>query len=177
MAEITQPQTSGKSTRIRSKKLSTRIDMTPMVDLAFLLLTFFILTTTLNKLTVMEIVVPEKAEGRPLPPINEKRVLTFILDEGDRIYWRHGISNPVQSLVYSHETISKLITTKNAEIDRMLVMVKATDRSRYKNLVDMIDEIIDAKNDLYCIADITDEDVALIKESNRAKYSSQLNRK
>ncbi|MGC4023509.1 MAG: biopolymer transporter ExbD [Cyclobacteriaceae bacterium] len=59
MAEINQPQSSGVRTRIRSKKLSTKIDMTPMVDLAFLLLTFFILTTTLNKLKVMEIPIPE----------------------------------------------------------------------------------------------------------------------
>ncbi len=61
MAEINQPAGNSSRARIRSKKLSTRIDMTPMVDLAFLLLTFFILTTTLNKLKVMDIVMPEKS--------------------------------------------------------------------------------------------------------------------
>ena len=49
-----------KGGKIRSKKSSTRIDMTPMVDLAFLLLTFFILTTTLSKPQTMEITMPEK---------------------------------------------------------------------------------------------------------------------
>jgi len=60
--------------------------MTPMVDLAFLLLTFFILTTTLNKLTLMEIVVPEKPNGAPLPPITANRVVTLILDGDDKNY-------------------------------------------------------------------------------------------
>ena len=62
MAEISQSSGSSSRVRIRSKKLSTHIDMTPMVDLAFLLLTFFILTTTLNKLKVMEIGMPEKTK-------------------------------------------------------------------------------------------------------------------
>src|SRR6185369_6616359 len=101
MAEISQPQLGGKATRIRSKKLSTRIDMTPMVDLAFLLLTFFILTTTLNKLTVMEIAVPEKSPDPP-PEVPAKQVVTFILDGNDKIYWRHGITEPLHSIAYSH---------------------------------------------------------------------------
>ena len=59
MAEISQG--SGKKDgKVRSKKTSTRIDMTPMVDLAFLLLTFFVMTTTLNKPQTMEITMPEK---------------------------------------------------------------------------------------------------------------------
>ena len=49
-----------KGGKVRSKKMSTRIDMTPMVDLAFLLLTFFVLTTTMNKPKTMEIRIPEK---------------------------------------------------------------------------------------------------------------------
>src|SRR5438105_12587028 len=114
MAEISQPS-GGARVRIRSKKHSTRIDMTPMVDLAFLLLTFFILTTTLNKLYVMEIVMPEKAEETM--PIPEKRVLTLLLDEGDRVYWRQGISIPkLESVKFSHDPIYQLLTTKNAEI-------------------------------------------------------------
>src|SRR5437879_2108769 len=134
MAEISQPQSGGKATRIRSKKHSTRIDMTPMVDLAFLLLTFFILTTTLNKLTVMEIAVPEKSPA-PLPEVSEKRVITFILDGDDKIYWRHGITDPLQLIGYPHEAVNKLMTSKNVEIDKMVVLIKATDRSKYKNLV------------------------------------------
>ncbi|MBI1768260.1 MAG: biopolymer transporter ExbD [Bacteroidetes bacterium] len=162
MAEISQPQGANKPARIRCKKFSTRIDMTPMVDLAFLLLTFFILTTTLNKLNVMEIAVPEQPNGRPQPPIPASRVLTFILDEGDKIYWRKGLSDPLEFVSSSHEQLSKLLTNKNAEIDRMLVLIKATDKSRYQNLVDIIDEIMNTKIERYCIVDIEPKDEALL---------------
>jgi len=160
MAEIVQSAGNSSRMRIRSKKLSTRIDMTPMVDLAFLLLTFFILTTTLNKLKVMEIAMPEKTpETRPVP---EKRVLTLLLDGDDKIYWRQGVSVPkLESVKFSQ--IRRLLISKNKEIDKMLILVKATDKSKYKNLVDMVDEFAIAGIDRYCIVDVTPEDEELIK--------------
>src|SRR5580698_5903216 len=107
MIDISQPQKTITRVRIRSKKLSTRIDMTPMVDLAFLLLTFFILTTTLNKAFVMQIMMPEKPDiSHPPTPINEKHVLTLILDGEDKIYWRQGISNSkLECVTSSHNAI------------------------------------------------------------------------
>ena len=151
--------------RIRSKKLSTHIDMTPMVDLAFLLLTFFILTTTLNKLKVMEIGMPEKTDETT--PINEKHVLTLLLDGSDKVYWRQGISIPkLESVKFSHDPITQLLTTKNTEIDKMLVLVKATDKSKYKNLVDIVDELAVAKIERYCIVDVTKEDEELIRANH-----------
>jgi biopolymer transport protein ExbD len=173
MAEISQPQSGGKATRIRSKKLSTRIDMTPMVDLAFLLLTFFILTTTLNKLTVMEIQVPEKSQAPP-PPVTAKRVITFILDGNNKVYWRQGISEPLNPISYSHESMSKLVISKKAEIDGLVVLIKATDQSKYQNIVDLMDEITAAKIERYCIVDITQEDKDLIKDAIRKQSSSHL---
>lgn len=162
MAEISQSSGSSSRVPIRSKKLSTRVDMTPMVDLAFLLLTFFILTTTLSKLKVMEIVMPEKTiETTPVP---EKRVLTLLLDADNKIYWRQGISVPkLESVKFDHDAINKLLIAKNVEIDKMLVLIKASDRSKYKNLVDIVDELALAKIDRYCIVDITDEEEELIR--------------
>lgn len=162
MAEIVQSPGSSSRVHIRSKKLSTHIDMTPMVDLAFLLLTFFILTTTLNKLKVMQIGMPEKTDQSA--PINEKHVLTLLLDGSDKVYWRQGISVPkLESVKFSHDQISKFLFTKNKEIDKMLVLVKATDKSKYKNLVDILDEFDIAGIDRYCIVDVTPEDEELIK--------------
>src|SRR2546422_8552426 len=100
MAEIN-PQLGQKSAKVRSKKSSTRIDMTPMVDLAFLSLTFFILTTTLNKLNVMEIAVPERSPDANPPPINAKHVLTLVLDGNNKVYWRQGMSDPFEAIGYS----------------------------------------------------------------------------
>jgi len=162
MAEINQSSGSSSRARIRSKKLSTHIDMTPMVDLAFLLLTFFILTTTLNKLKVVELNMPEKTEKTQ--PVPEKRVLTLLLDGSNKVYWWRGISNPkLESIKFSHDPINKLLTAKNAEIDKMMVLVKATDKSKYKNLVDIVDELALAKVSNYFIVDVEPEDEELIK--------------
>jgi len=169
MSEISQPQNLKNSqARIRSKKLATKIDMTPMVDLAFLLLTFFILTTTLNKSTVMDIVMPEKS--KETTPVPEKRVLTLIIDEGEKVYWRHGISVPkVEKISLAHDEISKFLASKNSEIENMLVLVKSTTKSKYKNLVDIVDELNLAKIKRYCIVDITSEDETMIQELHNRK--------
>ena len=165
MAEISQSAGISSRARVRSKKLSTRIDMTPMVDLAFLLLTFFILTTTLNKVTVMELNMPPKTpETKPVP---EKCVLTLMLDGSDKVYWRQGISTPkVETIKFSHESISKLLTTKNAEIEKMMVLVKATEKSNYKNLVDIVDELAQAEIKNFFIVDIEPGDKELMKASH-----------
>src|SRR6187551_1112293 len=99
-----------KKGKVRAKKGSTWIDMTPMVDLAFLLLTFFVMTTTLNKPQTMEITMPEKPkEGEKLPEVNEKHVLTLVLGEDDKVYWYIGITNPtVEVTDFSSEGIRKL---------------------------------------------------------------------
>src|SRR5579859_4966150 len=164
MAETTQLSAKGPPMRIRSKKLSTHIDMTPMVDLAFLLLTFFILTSTLSKLNYLEIVMPEKTGGQS--PISAKHVLTLILDKGDKLYWQAGSEPKLESLTFAHKPVNQLLTSKNAAIEKMLVVVKATDKVRYKNLVDIVDELSIAKIDRYCIVDITPGDEVLLKASH-----------
>src|SRR4030042_1951132 len=79
----------------KGKKLSTRVDMTPVVDLAFLLLTFFMLATTFIKPQVMELILPEKTTGdQSQPKVNEKKVLNIILTADDKIYWWIGLTAP-----------------------------------------------------------------------------------
>ncbi len=75
----------------RAKKSSTRVDMTPMVDLAFLLLTFFVMTSTFNKPKVMSLVYPAKIEDEPNPPKQPQinNAVTFLLTE-DKIYYYEG---------------------------------------------------------------------------------------
>lgn len=75
----------------RAKKQRVNVDMTPMVDLACLLLTFFILTTAFTKPKVMEIVLP--SDGTP-PPVSEKRVITFILAENNQVFFYNGKPDP-----------------------------------------------------------------------------------
>ena len=78
----------GKHDKKRAKKTSTRIDMTPMVDLAFLLLTFFVLTSTFSKSKVMEIPFPK---DDPLhKPQKVNNAITFLLTKDDGIYYYNG---------------------------------------------------------------------------------------
>ena len=166
MAEITQG--SGKKDgKVRSKKTSTRIDMTPMVDLAFLLLTFFVMTTTLNKPQTMEITMPEKPKSEDQQPVvNEKRVLTLILGGDDKIYWYLGITDPkVEVSNFSTDGIRKVLLNQNARIQEMVVLIKPADESKYKNVVDILDEMNISNIARFALVDITTVDKELIKES------------
>jgi len=156
-----------KGGKVRSKKGSTRIDMTPMVDLAFLLLTFFVMTTTLNKPQTMEITMPEKPKpGDEMPEINEKNVLTLLLGEDDKIYWYVGITNPVIEVSnFSASGIRKILLAKKAELPKLVVLIKAMDEAKYKNMVDIMDEMNISSMQRFALVDITPTDVELVKES------------
>jgi len=169
MAEITQQQGGGgkKDAKVRSKKTSTRIDMTPMVDLAFLLLTFFVMTTTLSKPQTMEITMPEKPKKEDkLPEINEKKVLTLIIDQHDKVYWYMGITNPQVALTdFSKEGIRKILLSKKAEIPKLMILIKATRQARYNNMVDILDEMNITSIERYALVDLTPDDIKLINKS------------
>jgi biopolymer transport protein ExbD len=166
MAEISQG--SGKKDgKVRSKKTSTRIDMTPMVDLAFLLLTFFVMTTTLNKPQTMEITMPEKPKAEDKQPmVNEKRVLTLVLGGDDKVYWYLGITDPkVELSNFSNDGIRKVLLQQNAQIKEMVVLIKPSDESKYKNVVDILDEMNISNIARFALVDITPVDKELIKDS------------
>ena len=156
-----------KDGKVRVKKSSTRIDMTPMVDLAFLLLTFFVMTTTLNKPQTMEITMPEKPKpGDEMPEINEKNVLTLVLGEDDKIYWYVGITDPkVEVTNFSATGVRKILLAKKAELPKLVVLIKAMDEAKYKNMVDIMDEMNISAMQRFALVDITDTDVQLVKES------------
>ena len=80
----------GKGGKKRAKKQSTRVDMTPMVDLAFLLLTFFVLTSTFSKPKSMELSLPAEPPPNSPPPPEVKNGVTFLLTKDDRIFYYVG---------------------------------------------------------------------------------------
>jgi biopolymer transport protein ExbD len=169
MAEISQGGDGGKKGgKVRAKKASTKIDMTPMVDLAFLLLTFFMLTTTFNKPQTMQLTMPEKPKGdEKLPEVNEKIVVTLILGANDKLYWYHGITDPKIELTdYSKNGIRKVLLQKNSEIPGMILLIKPSKESRYKNVVDILDEMNITNMQRFAMVKITPTDEELVKESN-----------
>jgi biopolymer transport protein ExbD len=156
-----------KGGKVRVKKSSTRIDMTPMVDLAFLLLTFFVMTTTLNKPQAMQVTMPDKPkDGDEQPEVNEKNVLTLVLGENDKIYWYMGITDPkVDVADFSATGIRKVLQEKKAELPKLIVLIKSMDEARYKNMVDILDEMNISSVQRFALVDITSVDKELVKES------------
>lgn len=168
MAEITSTSADNKKGKVRSRKASTRIDMTPMVDLAFLLLTFFMLTTTFMKPYVMKIAMPEElTDHTPQHSINEKKVLTLVLGAKNKVYWYVGRTQPPLTVTdFSYSGVRKVLMEKNASIKGLYVFIKPSAQSRYQNMVDILDEISIAGIDRYSMIEATDEDNRLVKEMN-----------
>lgn len=171
MAEIQQQADSGKGGKKRAKKMSTKIDMTPMVDLAFLLLTFFMLTTTFAKPKVMQISMPVKPK-----PEDEQQELkasdafTVLLGENDKIYYYEGLLDAankpqLQKSDYSAEGIRKVLVDRRARRPSTVVLIKAEDNANYKNMVDILDEMTITGQQKYALVDITKDDENLITTS------------
>ncbi len=130
----------GKGGKKRAKKQSTRVDMTPMVDLAFLLLTFFVLTSTFNKPKSMEItfpVPPEKIEDQP--PV--KNGITVILTKDHRIFYYKGqfnaVGNPdgkeptqLSETTFSSEGLHKILMENNEYANKEITGLKAKVKSK-----------------------------------------------
>ena len=182
MAEIIQEE-KGKGGKKKPKKHSTHIDMTPMVDLMCLLITFFMLTTAFSKPKIMEILLPEKLKKDEVvepPKIAESRTLNIILGPDDKVYWYPGKADPevtvLQETDFSATGIRQILLDRNRALfkkieqfesdviagkieirqDSMLnaikqlkkdddtgpiVLIKAYKTSKYRNFVDIIDEM------------------------------------
>ena len=113
----------------RAKKLSTRIDMTPMVDLAFLLLTFFVLTSTFSKPKVLRMIFPEKIDKKDpnyKPPV-VKKGLTLILARDNKIFWyedKLDPKKPFELTDYRKEGLRKILKEKNFELRKELAEIQ-----------------------------------------------------
>jgi biopolymer transport protein ExbD len=164
MAEINQNSGHKSDGRVRVKKMSTRIDMTPMVDLAFLLLTFFILTSTFNDATIMNL---DMREGEP-QPINHKNVLNLVLAEQNKVYWWIGIDPPISKTDFSPKGLRKLLLAHRAN-PHLMVLIKPKDESKYENIVDVLDEITIAGIERYALVDYTEDDKTILAENPVSK--------
>ncbi len=176
MAEL---DTSGgggkKGGKVRSKKASTRIDLTAMVDLAFLLITFFIMATTLAKPKAMDTYWPDKTKKEVQLPVPESRTMTVILGANDKLAWFIGEPGKTPPIVdnYGKNGIRKALIENSKKIEAthagpdnyMIVLVKASDKSTYKNFVSMLDEINIAGIKSYAVVALTPADLGLLKQT------------
>lgn len=149
---------------------STRVDMTPMVDLGFLLITFFILTTTLQKPVVMELGMPEP-QTYAVHPVKCSQTLTVFLAENNSLFYQPCAEfldgKPPLRTDYSASGLRQILLEKKARIgEKFTVLVKATDQSSYGNLVDVLDELAITDCRRYALVELTDDDRRLLAHPN-----------
>ncbi len=163
------------------KKVSTRIDLTPMVDLGFLLVTFFMVTTTFSKPNVMELAMPDKnKDKKDEQAVKESRAITLILGEKDRIYYYHGTGQDpehtkVETAYFTSgdKGIRKVLLDQkesvynNTKLDvkerSAIVLIKPDEKCRYKNVVDILDEMKICDIQIYAIVDLSAPEKEMIK--------------
>ncbi|MBO3270380.1 MULTISPECIES: ExbD/TolR family protein [Hymenobacter] len=171
MAEIQQKADSGGGGKKRAKKMSTKIDMTPMVDLAFLLLTFFMLTSTFSKPTVMELNMPAKIrDEREKTELKASNAFTVLLGGDNKIYYYDGLLDnnvkpDLKSSDFSADGIRKVLFERKQRNPNVVVMIKPDDTSTYKNMVDILDEMNITGQKKYALMEISTNDQDLIKGS------------
>lgn len=207
MAEIIEQEKSQKGAKRRPKKGTARVDMTPMVDLMCLLITFFMLTTAFSKPKVMEITMPDKEKPKGKDDgvrVAANRTYHILLSGNDKIYWYNGLikkGEPIPELhqtTYGKDGIRKLLLEKNKKVfteianlkDQVLlgkiqmadsvlnrkireikkadkhapiILIKADDKAKYRNIVDIIDEMAICNIGAYVVVDIAPEEIKLME--------------
>lgn len=180
MAELNTGGDGGKGGKVRSKKSNPGVDLTAMVDLAFLLITFFMLTTTLSKPQSMPLAMPDKTppeEKKDNTLIPEARMMTILIGKDSKILWYMGKfetptiapteaafgKNSIRKDIIKNTAIAKANTDKPDE-EGLIVNIKASDAANYRNLVDILDEMSINKVQLYAIGDITPAEVDLLTQ-------------
>ncbi len=154
----------------KSKKLSTRVDLTPMVDLGFLLITFFIFTTTMSQPTAMKLNLPKDTDKPDEQnKLKESAAFTVMPAKDDKVYYYEGL-DPSKIQASDWKTIRDAILDKKRRTDPndFMVIIKPDADATYKNTVDMLDEmkIDDVKR--YALVDITPVEYSFIQKTEQA---------
>ncbi len=160
MAEIQVPE-KGK----RRKAAAPRIDLTPMVDLAFILITFFIYATTLTEEKALVLNTP--APGHNMTSYIDTSTITIMPTADDQYAYYHGtLDNPDEVTIVNAKQLRTIILKKqhdikklpdkySAQARKLHVIIKPDKNSKYENLVSVLDEMLINKVPYYTIVDIT----------------------
>jgi biopolymer transport protein ExbD len=194
MAEVEQSSDSGhgKKGGSKTKKKSTKVDMTAMVDVAFLLLTFFVLTASMSSNSIISLTLPPKADDidreEKTKKMREDKIMTLVLDEDDKIKYYVGAANEETELKTTNYSASGL---RSVLLDHLnygpengtpmckdvndqginegrcwdpIFVVKPREESRYKNLVDILDEFAITEANKYAIDDFLEADSVFLAD-------------
>ena len=181
MAELNTGGDGGKGKKVRSKKTNPGVDLTAMVDLAFLLITFFMLTTSLSKPQSMPLAMPDKdnPQQKETMKVPEHRTLTILIGKDNTLVWYLGFfEDPIvapEQVKFGKEGIRQILLQRvkqakesaikeNKPKEGLIVNIKPSDQSNYRNLVDILDEMAITHPQLYAIGDITQPEIKKLEE-------------
>lgn len=180
MAQLELQPADAKKTK-RKLHHSLRIDMTPMVDLGFLLITFFIFTTTMSDPTVMRLFMP--VDKGPFSPVGKSKVLTVLLGQSNKVYAYEGKfedavkENKIVATTYGEsDGIGNLIRQKQKQLQQtdkkegrngLVFLIKPTTQSSYKNVIDALDETMINDVKKYMVLDASPEEKLQMQKMNQ----------
>lgn len=196
----------------KPRRMNLRVDFTPMVDMNMLLITFFMFCTTLSTPQIMDIVVPTKDKPDDPTLLSDKKVITLILDEQNKIYYYAGMPNyedytSLKVTDFSDSGLRNILLDRNGDLseksrelrkqlrekkitkevykeemselrksrESITVVIKPTEKSSYKNLVDALDEMQVCNIGKYAIVDMEEADDFLMENyKNKGSLTAQL---
>lgn len=159
----------------KPQKKSTRVDLTPMVDLGFLLITFFVFTTTMSQPTAMAMNEPKDDPENQLK-VKNSGAMTLLLGKGDQVYYYFGELSPTdasnQFKSGSFKDIRDVILKKKNEtpIGDLMYIIKSDKESTFKNAIDILDEmtINGVPPGHYAEVDMSETEAKLIQMTEQA---------
>ena len=175
----------------KQKKMTVRVDFTPMVDMNMLLITFFMLCTSLSKPQTMEISMPSNDKSiteEQQSKVKASQAITLLLGSDNKLYYYEGEPNYKDAaavrqvnelkqqkldLKISEDDFRKQLSEIKSGKNTPTVIIKATDEASYRNLIDALDEMQICNIGKYVITDIAEADQFLIKNYDSKGELSQ----
>ena len=155
----------------KAKKASTRVDLTPMVDLGFLLITFFIFTTTMSQPTAMKLFLPKDTDKpEEQNKAKESGALTLLLGKDHNVYYYEGTLDPTGANFKSSsmKKIRDVILDKKRSTpkDDLVIVLKPGNESTYRDVVDILDEMTINDIPRYALVEISEGEGQLVGVSD-----------
>jgi biopolymer transport protein ExbD len=154
----------------KAKRLSTTLDMTPMVDLGFLLITFFIFTTTMSQPTAMNLFMPKDVDKpEEQNKVKESGAFTIMLGKQDVVYYYEGL-DPTNIQTATFKSIRDEIIRKKQSTnpEDLVIIIKPSEDATYKNTVDILDEMTISEIKRYAMVDISPVEMELVRITEAA---------
>jgi biopolymer transport protein ExbD len=172
MAEIDTSGKGSKGSRVKTKRASTKVDMTPMVDLAFLLITFFMLTTTFNKSRALELqkppIIRKDILDNAKAEIKDDNTLTLYVWEKDKLYWNYKTASKAASPTdYTDQGLREILKQRKEMVKTgLVVFIKMHPNAKFNNLIDVLDEYTNADIDgEYFLSDAGEKEFEMVKNA------------